>query len=85
MHALPFDKHLAFLSLETVDNRELLVARISDVFECVVSLYVRNKIVVRYRTGDFAGTATDAPGCINENANELFAFFCAGRPCLLYG
>lgn len=78
MHALPFNKYFAFFSIKTIYDCELLVSRIADFFKCVISLYIRNKIVLRFRAGDFAGSTPDTPGCVDKYSNEFLIFFFAG-------
>ena len=75
MHALPFDKYLAFLSIETIDNRVLLITCIPDPFKRIISFYIRNEIAPRCRTGNFAGSAPDTPGCVDKYANKFLALF----------
>jgi hypothetical protein len=77
MQTLFLDEYFALGGFVTIYDRQLLVTCISDLFERVVILYIRNEIVVRDRTGDLAGSAADAPGCIDEYSNEFFGFLCA--------
>src|ERR1035438_6927414 len=42
VHALPLDEYFSFFGIETIDNRELLFARIPAAFKCVVAVYVRS-------------------------------------------
>jgi hypothetical protein len=78
MQALSLDEHVAFFRLETVDDRPLPVARIPDLFECIVILYVGDEIMellrVRPGTSHLAGPAPDAPGGIDQDADEFGAF-----------
>ena len=85
MHALSFDKHFAFCRFETVYNRELPVAGISDFFQCVVTFYVRNEIAVRFGTRHFAGSTPDTPGRIDKYPDEFLVFFGFVRSLILYG
>lgn len=75
MQTILLDKYRAFIGIEAIHDGVLLFACISDLFKCIVVLRIRNKIVLRFRTGNFARPAPDTPGCIDKYSGEFLGFF----------
>jgi hypothetical protein len=76
MQALFLDEDIAFFGLIAIHHRQLLFAGISDLFQRVVILDIRNEIIVRHGAGHFAGSAADTPGGIDKHADEFLWLFC---------
>ena len=74
MQTLLLDEYFAFIRLETIYHRPLFFTCIPDLLKCIVILYIRHEIIVRYRTSNLAGSTTDTPGCIDKYASEFLGF-----------
>src|SRR5512133_2705585 len=79
VQALLLDEDRTFRRIEAIYDRVLLVAGIADLFERIVVLGVRNEIILRCRTGDFAGPASDTPRRVNKYSDELLGCARVGR------
>ena len=74
MQTLLLDEYFAFFRFVTIYYRPLLFAGVPDLLECIVTLDIRNEIVIRYRTSNLAGSAADTPGRIHQYAGEFLGF-----------